>query len=72
MPAGMNQTMFIKGTSSGFLTIKGVQNCPMTIPMGLLIPRRIVARALCSSLNQCWLIFVGTHEMNGQAMPVKA
>ena len=38
-PAGMNQIMFINGTSSGFRTIKGVQNCPMTMPIGLLIPK---------------------------------
>ena len=37
-PAGMNQIMFINGTSACFWTIKGVQNCPMTIPIGLLIP----------------------------------
>ena len=38
-PAGMNQIMFINGTSSGSWTIKGVQNCPMTMPIGLLIPK---------------------------------
>ena len=38
-PAGMNQIMFINGTSSCFWTIKGVQNCPMTMPIGLLIPK---------------------------------
>ena len=40
--------------------------------INLFLPNRIVARALCSSLNQCWLILVGTHEIKGQAIPVKA
>ena len=44
----------------------------ITIPIGLLIPSKIVAMARCSSLNQCWLILVGTQEINGQAIPVKA
>ena len=52
-PAGMNQMMFIIGTSEGSLTNKGVKNWPKTMPIGLLIPKKIVARVLCSSLNQC-------------------
>ena len=71
-PAGINQMMFISGTSLSSWTSNGVNNWPMTIPMGLLIPKRIVAMVLCSSLNQCWLILVGTQDMNGQAIPVKA
>ena len=47
-----------------------VDSCSPMI--NLFLPNRIVARALCSSLNQCWLILVGTHEINGQAIPVRA
>ncbi len=44
----------------------------MTIPSGFDIPRSMVATVLSESENQCWLILVGTQEMNGQATPVRA
>ena len=57
-PAGMNQIMFINGTSTGFLTIKGVQNCPMTMPIGLLIPmsknKSIIGLVLITFQASCW------------------
>ena len=51
-------------------SISFVDSCSPIV--NLFLPNRIVARALCSSLNQCWLILVGTHEIKGQAIPVKA
>lgn len=70
--AGTNHTMFMRGTSSGAFTIRGVKKEPSTMPMGLAMPISSVARWRWESLNQCWDTLVGTHEMNGQATPVRA
>ena len=58
--------------TSGSLTMSGVIAWPRTMPIGLDMPRRMVATVRSESLNQCWLILVGTQEMKGQAMPVSA
>ena len=53
-PAGMNQTMFMMGTSSLEWTSSGVNPDPNTMPIGLDIPMRMVARVRWSSPNQSW------------------
>ena len=69
-PAGTNQIMFIIETLSTFVTISGVKSWPRRVPRGWL--KRMVAILLCSSLNHCWLILVGTQLVKGIAIPLKA
>jgi len=53
-PAGINHTMFMMGTSSLEWTRSGVRPDPNTMPIGLDIPMRMVARVRWSSPNHSW------------------
>ena len=69
---GRNQTRLSIGMAAGLCTRKGVSVCPRTRPRGLDIPRIKVAMPRSESPNQFWLILVGTQEMKGHPMPVRA
>ena len=70
--AGTNHTEFIIDMSEGLWTNWGVKKRPKMHPVEPDKPSSAVASVRCSSANQCWLIFVGTHAIKGQAIPVSA
>ena len=69
---GISQIIFMRGISSGHLTISGEPSCPRTIPSGKDMARTPVASNLSDSGNQVWLTLVGTLKARGLPIPVKA